>query len=98
MSLSPQTEGIDASQLYDEHDLEDLFDAATAFVAAAAVNSKLDDTVALRLYGLYKQATCGACDTPRPSFLDFRRRKKWYESLQSNSIPITRPSLPTAAD
>ena len=34
------------------------------------------DTLA-SLYGLYKQATVGDNNTPKPSFLDFKGVKKW---------------------
>ncbi|CAG8713942.1 17589_t:CDS:2, partial [Racocetra fulgida] len=29
------------------------------------------------LYGTYKAATIGSCNTPKPSLLDFRGRAKW---------------------
>ncbi|EKX48443.1 hypothetical protein GUITHDRAFT_68636, partial [Guillardia theta CCMP2712] len=31
----------------------------------------------LRLYALYKQATVGKCDAPKPGFLDFVGKAKW---------------------
>ena len=31
----------------------------------------------LKLYGLYKQATHGDCDTTRPGMLDFAGKAKW---------------------
>ena len=31
----------------------------------------------LRLYSLYKQATCGDCDTERPSFWNYIAASKW---------------------
>ena len=37
----------------------------------------LSDDLRLQLYGLYKQATVGACDAPAPSRLDFVARAKW---------------------
>ena len=35
------------------------------------------DNDLLILYGLYKQATVGDCNTQRPGFLDFRGKSKW---------------------
>ncbi|XXQ34420.1 ACB domain-containing protein [Plasmodiophora brassicae] len=37
----------------------------------------LDDATKLKLYGLYKQATMGDCDTERPSVLNMKERAKW---------------------
>ncbi len=33
--------------------------------------------VKLRIYGLFKQATVGKCNTPKPSMVDFVGRAKW---------------------
>ncbi|CAG8567037.1 14977_t:CDS:2, partial [Dentiscutata heterogama] len=40
-------------------------------------NIKLSDEIKLKLYGAYKAATIGICNTPKPSLLDFRGRAKW---------------------
>ncbi|CAG8800919.1 33948_t:CDS:2, partial [Racocetra persica] len=40
-------------------------------------NIKLSDEIKLKLYGTYKAATIGTCNTPKPSLLDFRGRAKW---------------------
>ncbi|CAG8610658.1 13236_t:CDS:2 [Acaulospora morrowiae] len=40
-------------------------------------NINISNDVKLQLYGAYKVATIGACNTPRPSLLDFRGRAKW---------------------
>ena len=69
----------DATRSLDEEELEDVFEAAAAFVVAVATSTKLDDEQALRLYGLYKQATEGACTTARPGFWDVKGRRKWCE-------------------
>lgn len=52
------------------------FDAATAFVEQNA--SKLSETVLLKLYGYFKQATQGPCtDQKRPGIFDFKGRSKY---------------------
>lgn len=35
------------------------------------------DNDLLELYGLYKQATVGDCNTEKPGFLDFKGKSKW---------------------
>jgi len=35
----------------------------------------------LTFYGLYKQATEGPCQSPKPSFWDLIKKAKWYNSL-----------------
>lgn len=39
--------------------------------------SKLNSNQLLQLYGLYKQATEGKCDTPKPGWFNTLSRKKW---------------------
>ncbi|KAK6513828.1 hypothetical protein TWF506_008261 [Arthrobotrys conoides] len=39
--------------------------------------SKPDDDILLKLYGLYKQATVGDVNTPRPGMMDFKGKYKW---------------------
>ncbi|CAK1584040.1 unnamed protein product [Parnassius mnemosyne] len=41
------------------------------------ITSKLNNNQLLVLYGLFKQSTEGKCNTPKPSWLDGRGRKKW---------------------
>ena len=56
-------------------------DKAKFFEKAAADVLKhvksLDDNGKLKLYGLYKQATVGDCNTDKPGFLDFKGKAKW---------------------
>ena len=56
-------------------------DKAKFFEKAAADVVKhvkeLDDNGKLKLYGLYKQATLGDCNTEKPGFLDFKGKAKW---------------------
>ncbi len=35
------------------------------------------DSKKLELYGLYKQATVGDCNTDKPGMLDFKGKAKW---------------------
>ena len=56
---------------------EERFTAASNAVAAAASSGRLDNDALLHLYGLYKQATEGPCNTCRPSFLNQKARSKW---------------------
>ena len=40
------------------------------------ITNKPSDSDLLILYGLYKQATIGDCNTDRPGFLDFKGKSK----------------------
>lgn len=52
------------------------FDKAVALVASGAFNASDDDK--LKLYGFFKQATVGKCNTSRPGFFDFVGKSKWF--------------------
>lgn len=69
-------EGVESTEL------DEMFSAATAFVAAAAADrlsaQKVSSDVQLQLYGLYKIATEGPCSAPQPSALKMTARAKWY--------------------
>ncbi|XP_078040644.1 acyl-CoA binding protein 1 [Augochlora pura] len=41
------------------------------------LSSQPSDADMLELYSLYKQATVGDCNTPRPSVLHFKSKAKW---------------------
>lgn len=41
------------------------------------IKNKPSDSDLLILYGLYKQATIGNCNTNKPGFLDFKGKSKW---------------------
>mmetsp|Transcript_19602 Transcript_19602/g.33642 ORF Transcript_19602/g.33642 Transcript_19602/m.33642 type:complete len:87 (-) Transcript_19602:720-980(-) len=47
--------------------------------AAADVKNfkELDNNELLELYGLFKQATVGDCDTDRPGMFDMKGKAKW---------------------
>ncbi|KAM6454717.1 enoyl-CoA delta isomerase 2 isoform 1-T1 [Liasis olivaceus] len=52
------------------------------------------DEVKLKLYALFKQATLGQCNTPKPSMLDFVNKAKWdaWHSLGSMTQDNARQS------
>lgn len=74
-------EGVESTEL------DEIFSAATAFIAAAAADrlstQKVSNDVQLQLYSLYKIATEGPCTTPQPSALKMTARAKWYNSTSS---------------
>lgn len=68
-------EGVESTEL------DEMFSAATAFVAASAadrLSPRVSNEVQLLLYGYYKIATEGPCSTPQPSALKMTARAKWY--------------------
>ncbi|XP_046564835.1 acyl-CoA-binding protein-like [Haliotis rubra] len=55
-------------------------DEATFNKAAEEVKnlkSKPSDDEMLEIYALYKQATVGDCNTPKPGMLDLKGKAKW---------------------
>lgn len=64
------------------------FQAAADTVQALVQGGQLtDQATQLQLYGLYKQATCGDCDTAAPPFYQLKAKQKWYqESTHANSM------------
>lgn len=77
-------EGVESTEL------DEIFSAATAFVAASASDRlsthKVSNDVQLLLYGLYKMATEGPCSTPQPSTLKITSRAKWYNSITTHFL------------
>ncbi|GAX74207.1 hypothetical protein CEUSTIGMA_g1656.t1 [Chlamydomonas eustigma] len=64
----------------DDTEIDYLFQVAADFVqyAVAAKNSSFGaKSTRLNLYGLYKQALTGCCNTKKPGFLDVSGRAKW---------------------
>jgi diazepam-binding inhibitor (GABA receptor modulating acyl-CoA-binding protein) len=63
----------------DDEGLDELFHAAADHLAQlVTINSAaLPDAVKLQLYGLYKQATVGQCNTSKPAFWDRAGVAKW---------------------
>ncbi|KAL3838053.1 hypothetical protein ACJIZ3_022644 [Penstemon smallii] len=77
-------EGVESTEL------DEIFSAATAFVAATAVDRaalKVSNDVQLQLYGLYKIATEGPCSAPQPSALKMTARAKWQAWQKMGSMP-----------
>ncbi|KAA8533586.1 hypothetical protein F0562_030980 [Nyssa sinensis] len=77
-------EGVESTEL------DEAFNAATAFVAAAAadrLSQKVSNDVQLQLYGLYKIATEGPCSTPQPSALKMKARAKWQAWQKFGAMP-----------
>lgn len=77
-------EGVESTEL------DELFSAATAFVAASAadrVSPKVSNELQLQLYGYYKIATEGPCSTPQPSALKMTARAKWQAWQKLGAMP-----------
>lgn len=56
-------------------DLEESFNRATKYLQMLV--SELDSGQLLGFYGLYKQATVGPCDIPRPNWYQVQAKHKW---------------------
>lgn len=77
-------EGVESTEL------DEVFSAATAFVAATAadrLSHKVSNDVQLLLYGLYKIATEGPCTTSQPSPLKMTARAKWQAWHKMGAMP-----------
>ncbi|KAI3457982.1 hypothetical protein Pfo_014645 [Paulownia fortunei] len=77
-------EGVESTEL------DEIFSAATAFVAATAADRaalKVSNEVQLQLYGLYKIATEGPCSAPQPSALKMTARAKWQAWQKLGAMP-----------
>ncbi|XP_073020961.1 acyl-CoA-binding domain-containing protein 1-like isoform X1 [Primulina eburnea] len=77
-------EGVETTEL------DETFSAATAFVAATAVDRaalKVSNEVQLQLYGLYKIATEGPCSAPQPSALKMTAHAKWKAWQKLGTMP-----------
>ncbi|CAL1686852.1 unnamed protein product [Lasius platythorax] len=56
-------------------DLEETFNRAAKYLQTLA--AQLDSGKLLGFYGLYKQATVGPCDIPRPNWYQVQAKHKW---------------------
>ncbi|KAL6291690.1 hypothetical protein ACE6H2_009200 [Prunus campanulata] len=75
-------EGVESTEL------DELFSAATAFVASAATDrQQVSNDAQLQLYGLYKIATEGPCSVPQPSALKMTARAKWQAWQKLGAMP-----------
>lgn len=68
---------------------QDFEAAASCLVSAIAAHDKrFTDKLKLQLYGLYKQALTGKCNTSKPGFWDPTGRAKWYVVLECQLISL----------
>jgi len=67
-------------------DLHSAFQEATAAVRNIP---NIDTTSMLRLYGLYKQANHGPCNTPKPGIFNITSREKWQAWNSCGSMSQT---------
>ncbi|KAL1553131.1 Acyl-CoA-binding domain-containing protein 1 [Salvia divinorum] len=77
-------EGVESTEL------DEIFSAATAFVAATAADRaavKVSNDVQLQLYSLYKIAIEGPCSAPQPSALKMTARAKWQAWQNLGAMP-----------
>lgn len=56
-------------------DLEETFNKAASHLQSLV--TQLDSRQLLSFYGFYKQATCGPCDVPAPSWYQLQAKHKW---------------------
>lgn len=71
--------------------MEAILDLESAFSHASETVREfvnIDTSTMLRLYGLYKQATQGVCNIPKPGLFSFAARQKWesWNSLGTMSL------------
>lgn len=59
----------------DSNDIETNFNRAADYLQHLV--NKLDSSALLRFYGLYKQATVGRCNVPKPGIFNMQGRAKW---------------------
>ncbi|KAK8946188.1 Acyl-CoA-binding domain-containing protein 2 [Platanthera guangdongensis] len=77
-------EGIESTEL------DEMFSAATTFVAATAADrasAKVSNDIQLQLYSLYKISTEGPCTVPQPSALKVAARAKWNAWRKLGAMP-----------
>jgi acyl-CoA-binding protein len=60
----------------DEFCLASIFDEASKYLSANR-KIKVSQELKLKFYALFKQATDGPCNRPKPSLIDFVERSKW---------------------
>ncbi|KAL2711469.1 acyl-CoA-binding protein [Vespula squamosa] len=66
------------------------FEAAET--AVRTLTKRPTDEELLELYALYKQATIGDCDTPKPGMFDLKGKAKWeaWRSKKGNSKEVAK--------
>lgn len=66
----------DLSDIEDDIDeIENKFNRAAKFLQAN--HDKIDQSLLLEFYGLYKQATVGKCNTKKPGIFNLQQKSKW---------------------
>lgn len=84
---------------YTEEEVDEVFEEAVTLISSSKLPLSNDDM--LLLYGYYKQANEGKCNTIRPGMLDFKGKAKWYvpfmsergETLMLTMMWLTLPSF-----
>ncbi|XP_043278810.1 acyl-CoA-binding domain-containing protein 6 [Venturia canescens] len=66
---------MDNSEMNETSELEETFSRASNHLQTLV--AELDTGQLLGFYGLYKQATVGKCDTPRPNWYQTQAKHKW---------------------
>lgn len=61
---------------YTEEEVEEVFEEAVTLISSSQPNATNEQL--LTIYGYYKQANEGKCNTPRPGMFDFKGKSKWY--------------------
>lgn len=69
----------------DQTPLDISFNKAAEYVKK--LTNKLDNNQLLQLYSLFKQGTVGKCNTPKPSWLDGKNRRKWEAWKSLDDLP-----------
>lgn len=68
----------------DSSEIEKQFGRATAYLQT--IVSELDQRNLLTFYGLYKQATVGPCNTPKPGIFNLQAKAKWNAWNELNDM------------
>ncbi|XP_028895079.2 acyl-CoA-binding domain-containing protein 6 [Zeugodacus cucurbitae] len=59
----------------DTEPIDEIFSEAAEHLQK--IHNSIESTDLLEIYGLYKQATCGRCNTQKPSVFNMQSRSKW---------------------
>ncbi|KAG7209674.1 hypothetical protein KM043_011320 [Ampulex compressa] len=88
----PQEHKLDGCVIHVIMDLEETFDRAAKHLQT--LTAELSSKELLQFYGLYKQATIGPCDTPKPNWYQTQAKYKWdaWKSLGDMSRNIAMDS------
>lgn len=65
-------------------EIEQKFGRAATYLQS--VVSELDQKTLLSFYGLYKQATVGTCNIPKPGLFNLQAKAKWYAWNELNDM------------